>query len=132
MIITITSDGAMATVAFRYDPDAVDLIRQVPGRRWDADERVWWIRAALIGMTAQVFTAAGHDVLVDGRPWTPPTTSSGSHKATGSPWNALFRTLPDRLRQPTYKALARVLHPDAGGDGRLMQELNDTWRDIKP
>jgi hypothetical protein len=132
MIITITTDTAMAAVAFRYDEDALDVIRQVPGRHWDSEERVWWIRAALVAMAAQDFTAAGFDVLVDGKPWTPPTTSSGSRNDTGSPWGALFRTLPEHLRQPTYKALSKVLHPDTGGDGRLMQELNDTWKDIKP
>jgi hypothetical protein len=42
----------------------------------------------------------------------------------GEPFVVLFRTLPPSLRQPTYRALARVLHPDAGGDTALMQQLN--------
>jgi hypothetical protein len=37
---------------------------------------------------------------------------------------AFYRCLPERLREPVYKALVRVLHPDAGGDIKLMQELN--------
>ena len=72
---------------------------------------------------------------VDGHLWQPPaasSSSSGSSAPAGSPIKALFRTLTEHLRQPTYKALSKVLHPDAGGDTALMQQLNDTWKDIKP
>jgi hypothetical protein len=44
------------------------------------------------------------------------------------PWaTALYDSLPPRLRQPVFRALARLLHPDTGGDKKVMQELNDNW-----
>lgn len=45
-------------------------------------------------------------------------------RSTGGTFAALFRELPAPLREPTYKALARVLHPDVGGDAELMKRLN--------
>lgn len=56
----------------------------------------------------------------------------GQHRATTSaatPWAAaLFQALPDRLHRPAYRALARVVHPDVGGDNELAQQLNDAFR----
>ena len=37
----------------------------------------------------------------------------------------LMRRTSPELREKVYKQLAKVLHEDLGGDGRLMQELND-------
>ena len=37
----------------------------------------------------------------------------------------LMRRCTPEMREKVYKALAKVLHQDVGGDGTLMQELND-------
>ena len=37
----------------------------------------------------------------------------------------MFDALPQPLHSPSYKALSRVLHPDAGGDENAMKTLND-------
>ena len=37
----------------------------------------------------------------------------------------LARCPTAELREKVYKNLAKVLHADLGGDGALMQELND-------
>ena len=36
----------------------------------------------------------------------------------------MFAALPNELRRPVHRALARVLHPDMGGDHASMQALN--------
>ncbi|HWT48540.1 MAG TPA: hypothetical protein VN255_08180, partial [Mycobacterium sp.] len=36
----------------------------------------------------------------------------------------LFRRVGRERREPVFRALTRVLHPDVGGDHHLMQELN--------
>jgi len=36
----------------------------------------------------------------------------------------VFTRIPASLHAPTYKALVRVWHPDAGGDHKVMQALN--------
>lgn len=38
---TVTLQQGRFRLAFPYDPDAVRDIKDVPGRRWDADEKVW-------------------------------------------------------------------------------------------
>ena len=42
----------------------------------------------------------------------------------GNGFEHLFADLPARLRKPTAWALARVLHPDMGGDHEAMAALN--------
>jgi hypothetical protein len=42
----------------------------------------------------------------------------------------LMRRCPPELREKLYKAIARVLHTDLGGDQRLMQELNDARNQV--
>ncbi|MGI9146036.1 MAG: hypothetical protein ACR2IK_05725, partial [Chloroflexota bacterium] len=37
---------------------------------------------------------------------------------------ALFEQLPADRREAAYRALARALHPDVGGDTELMMSLN--------
>ena len=60
---------------------------------------------------------------MDGVSWSPPAP----RQLTGErPLTAFVHSLPRHLRQPVYKALAKALHPDVGGDLALMQELNNT------
>ena len=58
----------------------------------------------------------------------PPRTSS----ATGAEWPvAMFDEIPDTLRQPVYRALIKVLHPDAGGDLAATKKLTTAWHIIE-
>ena len=43
----------------------------------------------------------------------------------------MFSRIPEPLRASTWKALLRVWHPDAGGNNRISQALNQTWERIK-
>jgi hypothetical protein len=108
-------------VSFPYDAKAVELIKTIAGRRWNPDFKRWTIEAGDIAMAAVMFVRAGYDVAIDGQPYEEVSRSSAPIL---SPLVSFFAALPHRLRQPTYRALSKVLHPDAGGDTRLMQELN--------
>jgi hypothetical protein len=108
-------------VSFPYDAEAVEIIKTIPGRRWSPDYKRWTIEAGDIRMAAVMFLRAGYDVAVDGVPYE--EVSRPSAPAL-SPLVSFFAVLPNRLRVPTYRALSKVLHPDAGGDTTLMQELN--------
>lgn len=124
-MIRITTRRARASVAFPYDEEGVDIIRSIPGRRWDSTARYWTVPEDEVRLTATRFHAAGFDVLIDGEMFTPRTSASPRRtNPLGDPMLAFFRVLPVALRQPAYRALARVLHPDAGGDTALMQQLN--------
>ncbi len=119
-MIRIVTDGEYATVAFAYDPRAVEIIKAVPVHRWDPDAKRWTTETSWVQLLARRYTDQGYTVEIDGDLWRPENPAA----VTGPALPALFDQLPDRLRSPVYKALARVLHPDAGGDTALMQQLN--------
>ncbi len=127
MTVRIAQHAHAATVTFDYDPEAVDIVKTIAGRQWDSRQRHWTIAASSVPLAAKRFTHAGFTVLVDGRPWTPTAALNGT-----SVFPALFAYLPTQLRGTTYKALARVLHPDVGGDNALMQALNDAYKETTP
>lgn len=102
-----------------------DLKLNVPGfaRSWDKSRRRWTVDDAYVELALRIVGRhfPGY-TLEDQRPRATPRTE------VESPWpRMLHDALPERLRTPVYRALSRVLHPDAGGDTRLMQELNDGW-----
>jgi hypothetical protein len=113
-------------VSFPYDARAVEIIRTVPGRRWSPEHRHWTILHADVRMASVMFLRAGYDVAIDGVPYEEVQRSSAP---VASPLPALFAVLPQRLRLPAYRALSKVLHPDAGGDTALMQQLNKAMED---
>lgn len=41
---------------------------------------------------------------------------------------ALFAALPEHLHTRAFRSLSRLLHPDHGGDAKLMRDLNDAHR----
>jgi len=45
---------------------------------------------------------------------------------------AMFRLVPPRLRQEAYRALARVMHPDSGGDEQVMKMVTAARNEIGP
>jgi hypothetical protein len=51
-------------------------------------------------------------------------------RTDANPARLFFESLPPRFREPAYKALAKVIHPDVGGDGPTMQALNAAWQAI--
>ena len=116
--------GSWTEVRFRYDPGAVNIIRDVPGREYHAEGKYWvidnqWVRTAVEDFERHGYTCGG-DIHAEEK-WKPPPKSSSQ---SSDVFVALFRAIPERLHKPVYKALARVLHPDAGGDVALMQQLN--------
>lgn len=125
--VAILTDGygPNAVVVFVYDPALVAVIRRAPRRRWDKQGRRWWIPIGDVALVADSYTDAGFDVYVDGEPWRRPPPAP----VPSDPIAALLDVVPDRLRSKTIRALSLVFHPDVGGDGRLMQRLNDAVRD---
>jgi hypothetical protein len=120
-MIDISTSSGVPHVRFPYNDEAVAIMHSIPGRRWEPAGRFWIIRLDTIRLAATRFHAAGFDVTIDGIPWEPTT---GLTQPPHAPLVALFRFLPERLRQPAYRALSRVLHPDTGGDDELMKALN--------
>ena len=77
-----------------------------------------------------LFHDAGCKVTVDGNVWTPPAQHRGPCPSV--PRRAahrMFEAIPDRLTQPTHRALSACWHPDTGGDHALAQDLNASGHD---
>ena len=127
--VIIDRDGH-ARVRFDYDPEIVSQIKEsIPrwARRYDSETKSWSIDASLVHELLDLLRVhLGSDqVHISG--YTPPPPPAGA--PGGGNWAAaLFDRLPPRLWKPAYRALALVLHPDTGGDGRVAQELNDTYQ----
>lgn len=120
-MIRVTTTGSKATVAFAYDEKIIAIVKGMPGRRWDPGAKHWTVDARDARALASQLARAGYVVSLDGK-----LVESGSAGAlTGDPLEALFRQLPVHLREPVYRALSRVLHPDLGGDAELMKQLNN-------
>jgi len=106
--------------------------REVPksfaGRRWDPINKLWILPVEFVEELAAALRAAGLAVSIthaNGNPWRSGKTSHDHRSTPTNGWaDALFAALGPNLRELAFKALSRIVHPDAGGDTRLMQELN--------
>jgi hypothetical protein len=124
VILFTTLDDDYSTVEFLYDPRAVEIMKSVPVHRWDAAHKLWTTESSWVHLLAKRFHDKGFPVAIDEELWTPPDP-----KKLSAPMLALFDALPAHLRGPAYRALSKVLHPDAGGDTELMKQLNQAVED---
>lgn len=130
-MIRIDSDtGQRTTVRFPYDAEAVEIIRTIPGRRWNPQLKQWTIPADEATLAASRFRRAGFSVVLNGVAFDdrPRAVVTGFDQMLVG----ILHGIPERLRQPTYRALSRVWHPDAGGDTVLMQSLNQAHAQPTP
>jgi len=144
--VTITREpGAFSDtwqVRFRYQRAWVELLKDtVPGydREWDPDRRVWVIADASVQELAEALAAVGasvqwvnedpyrtrhrsHRTGGDAGPPPPPPPRGGTDTC---PWaRVLLDAVGETRREPVFRALSKVLHPDtATGDAALMREL---------
>jgi hypothetical protein len=123
--VVFTSRFGVCDVRLAYDEAGRALLKALHGR-WNPSRKGWVIHGSGIDTAVHGFQRLGFQVIVDGvtRPGTP-TAKEGS-----DPAEAFLRGLPARLRQPAYRALARVLHPDTGGEVAAMAALNQAWERV--
>jgi hypothetical protein len=128
MSARVIVDGAGAQVAFPYDRNLIDIVKTVPGRQWVKAEKYWAIPARSVDLCADALRAAGQVVYVtrpDGSTWTSGRQTHGTRGTPDPDWAAsLLAAVGSDLQDAAYRALSKVLHPDVGGDTRLMQDLN--------
>jgi hypothetical protein len=126
--ILFTRHGTTFTVQFRYDAAVIELLKAaVPGhaRSWNPATKEWTVRATHAEQLAKALRATGHQVIGIGPPRTDPPPRAGGPILDTAQWaRILFRRVGPNRREPVFRALTRILHPDVGGDHRLMQELN--------
>lgn len=116
-------DGSV-TIRTPYDEQLVDdyktcIPRQY--RRWDPVRKVWFFDPPWSDEAVDIARAFFPGLVVVGAAQDDVPAPDG--------WAvALFAALPERLHDPAYKALVKVVHPDIGGDERAAQQLNDAHR----
>jgi len=96
-----------------------------PLRRWDKLDKCWVIESA--GIFRAVSLAEQYYGEVEDIAATTPTRA-----VTATP-HAVLHLLPDApadLVPVVYRHLAKVKHPDRGGDTREMQRLNEAYETI--
>jgi hypothetical protein len=128
--------GAGYHVTFDYDPAVVDTIKAIVpkhDRSYDPDTHTWTITSPFhADSVAARLKAFGYTV--DG---IVPGAFNGHRQPPRHPrretadWaSLLLDNAPPELRPRIVRALSKVLHPDTGGDTRLMQQLNDASRQM--
>ena len=122
--IVVVRDALYARVYSPYEHR--EVIKNFPGRRWEPAGKYWTVPLDVVDAVADALRAAGCTVYVtrsDGSPWGA-GARHGVRDQPGRGWaDALLDAVgPERIDQ-TVRAMSRVLHPDAGGDHRLMCEL---------
>jgi hypothetical protein len=121
MIAVEISGGPTATVCFRpFSRTALMVVQTIHGRRWNEQGRQWTIPVSKVTDLVDRLVASGESVQVNGKEW-----------SLSNPLIPLFRSLPVRLRQPVYDALAHVLD-GADGDRDWMAKLDQAHREHRP
>jgi hypothetical protein len=118
--------GTTYTIRFRYDASVIEVLKAaVPShaRSWNPATKEWTVDASHAERLASALRRTGHTVIgLDPDPR--PHTTTGTDL---SQWaRILFRRVGPARREPVFRALTRVLHPDnaATGDTALQRELN--------
>ncbi len=127
MKATITVDVREARVYTPYSPELLEIIKAIPGRKWNADRKYWTIPADLVATLARDLRAAGCEVIVDDlRKQAPRPKPTAAELDWAAILLSLLFEINPLLAERAYTSLTKVLHPDLGNDtGRLMQQLND-------
>lgn len=130
--------GDIYEVSCPYDPRMVAVIKALPSsvRSWDPAAKVWkvdvdggYARALAANLRELGYIVVG---LAEPPPREPPR--SNGRAINGDQWaHVLFRQVgPDR-REPVFRALTRILHPDnqSTGDNTLQRQLNDAYGELR-
>lgn len=123
--------GDTVRLSFPYSAALIARIKaEVPAscRAFDPKTKVWTVREPFLMAAVALIYDAYPDVVIDDvaraqSSW----QSSGKRSAHTDPdYSALhlLPTAPLPLVDAAYKCLARLHHPDAGGDTSAMQQLN--------
>lgn len=114
-------DRAYAAVLSPFS--AKDDVKALPSARWDKTIRAWVILSLNVEGAARDLRRLGYAVELEG-------FRTVDTPRVNEPWEAMFSAVPVALRAKTYRALVKVLHPDAGGDLAAMQALTVAFEKV--
>jgi len=128
-IIIWHADGSAADVRFPYDAFVVGEIKRAvpsPLRSYDPGTKAWTISARYVSTVFHLLARVFGEVEVEGS-----RTGRSDHRqrAGGDPYQVLhlLPSAPDEVVTVVYRTLARLTHPDVGGDHDAMLALNQAY-----
>lgn len=124
-------DGSVS-ITFPFNREMVDALKtSIPAahRSWDPARRGWTVRA-MYANTAMRLLQSRFDVEIEDQRATtaPDTCACAQHPQC----RVLFvqPDAPPEVIESSYRALARLHHPDRGGDGTTMQRVNAAYAEL--
>jgi hypothetical protein len=119
MATRIVIDGSIAYVYTTYQYK--DVVKGIPGKRWDPVNKRWTIPREWHDVLADVLRDQGEHVTV--------TDAHGKSTSVAvNPFTDLFRAVGTTGHTLIYRALSKIVHPDAGGHTELQQQLNTAYQ----
>ena len=117
-----------AVVTPHFDPDYIEELKeQVPSRcrKWDGDNKRWLFKQDAMETVLHLLRKYFGDY-EDG-------DGGRAHLVPAAAYETLhlLPSAPAELVKVAYKTLARIHHPDVGGDTATMQQLNKAYEQIK-
>jgi hypothetical protein len=131
-VVTVGDDERLI-LRSPYDPALVEALKDaIPRayREWDAAAKVWRIDPDWGDVVLQALTDIGVSV-VDKRPAVPSPTTVAPKLQEACIELCIRPEAPVEVAEAAYKALARLHHPDVGGDTAKMQALNNAIQTFK-
>ena len=124
---------AEVALTFPYDARLVDLLkREIPAhaRSYDPDDKAWTVTAAYATRAVDLLLRCFPDARIE-RPGARPGPAPQPSPARPFAVLHLLPSAPPELIDAAYRTLARLHHPDVGGDPEAMRALNDARDALK-
>ena len=108
-----------------YNADFVeDLKATLPklARLWDPDRKCWWVDPEYIDLALAVILRWYDEVI----------TPDQAQLTAESSWDTLYLQpgAPVQVIRAVYRVLAKMNHPDHGGETKAMQEINIAYEQV--
>jgi hypothetical protein len=125
----VRRDGA-ATLTFPFDAWLVDALKaEIPGhaRTYDPVAKSWTVAPAYAGIAIRLMCQVFSDVEIIDAGAGPTKRRAGDPRESALVVLHLRPTAPPELVDAAYRCLARLHHPDRGGDHDAMLALNQAY-----
>ncbi len=126
--------GRWFSVRIVYDREMVEALKRLTPRAYDPTLKTWSFPVELLGAVARLLAEHGYDFDTSGvgaepkpspPPPPPPPPNGGPYAVLG-----LDPRAPLSVVQAAWRALAKELHPDAGGTKEQFQKLEAAYSQI--
>ena len=118
---------------FPFNARLVELLKsEIPARfrSYDPGAKTWTVKTAYASRAVDLLLDHFPDARIE-RPGTRPEPAPPLTPARPFAVLHLLPTAPPELIDAAYRCLARLWHPDAGGNNDVMQEINGAYATLR-